>query len=162
MILINEEGGNMSVLRYEIINLEEMDYIGYKVEVHLNDVESVDFKSLWNKVMSEYVIDEDEFYIGYQDYESFTGKSFFYYALAPLRDYCSDENREVITIPKGRYYKYNSVLHSHGPDFFKSVYGNLKRKGIIHDSTYDMEMIPKSFTYENPESVLYIAVREKY
>jgi len=152
----------MSVLRYEIINLEEMDYIGYKVEVPLKDVDSVDFMSLWKKVMREYVIQEDEYYIGYQDYASFTGKSFFYYALAPMRDYCSDENREVITIPKGRYYKYESILHSHGPEYFKMVYGNMKRKGIIHDSTYDMELIPKSFSYENSDSVLYIAVREKY
>jgi len=152
----------MAVLRYEIIELEEMEYIGYKIEVPLKDIDHVDFQSLWNKVMGEYVIQEDEYYIGYQDYSSFTGKSFYYYALAPMRDYCSDENREVVKIPKGRYYKYESVLHSHGPEYFKQVYGNLKRKGIIHDSTYDMELIPKGFTYENQESRLYIAVREKY
>lgn len=151
----------MSVLRYKIINLEDMEYIGYKVEVPLKDVESVDFKSLWKKVMGEYVIQEDEYYIGYQDYASFTGKSFFYYALAPMRDYCSSENREVVKVPKGRYYRYESVLHSHGPEYFKAVYGNLKRKGIIHDSTYDMEMIPFGFSYDNSNSILYVAVREK-
>lgn len=152
----------MSVLRYEIVDIEEMEYIGYKIEVSLKDIDFVDFQSLWNKVKGEYVIQEDEYYIGFQDYSSFTGKSFNYYALAPMRDYCSDENREVITIPKGRYYKYESVLRSHGPDYFSKVYGNLKRKGIIHDSTFDMELIPKKFSYDDPESVLYIAVREKY
>ena len=150
----------MAVMRYKIQDIDEMKYIGYKIEVTLKDIEYVDFHSLWRKVMSEYVIQEDEYYIGYQDYGSFTGKSFFYYALAPLRDYCSEDNREVVTIPKGTYYVYENVLKSHGPEYFQAVYANLKRKGVRHDSTFDMEIIPFGFSYENPDSTIYVAVKE--
>ena len=150
----------MAVMRFKIQEFDEMKYIGYRIEVPLKDIENVDFQSLWRKVMSEYVIQEGEYYIGYQDYSSFTGKSFFYYALAPLRDYCSEENREIITIPKGRYYVYESVFRTHGPQFIQAVYGNLKRKGVRHDSTYDLEMMPCGFSFENPNSPLYMAVRE--
>ena len=150
----------MAVMRFKIRDIGEMKYIGYKVEVPLKDIENVDFQSLWRKVMSEYVIQEDEYYIGYQDYSSFTGKSFFYYALAPLRDYCSEENREIVTIPSGTYYVYENVNANHGPNYFQAVYGNLKRKGVRHDSTFDMELLPFGFTFDNPDSVLYVAVRE--
>ena len=151
----------MAVLKYKIIELPEMEYLGYRVEVPLNDVSSVDFQSLWRKVMSEYIIQDDEYYIGFEDYSSFNGKSYYYYALAPLRDYCSTDGREVIRIPNGRYYRYENILNSHGPHFFEQVYGNLKRKGVIHDSTFDLEMIPNTFSYDNPESAIYVAVKEK-
>ena len=68
---------------------------------------------------------------------------------------------EQITVPKGTYYKYQSVLDTHGAEFIQKVYINLKRKGVRHDSTFDLELLPPSFSYGNPKSILYVAVREK-
>lgn len=150
----------MAVMKFEIVHVNEVDYIGYKVEVPIRDVSSVDFQSLWKKVMKQFPILDEEFYIGYEDYASFNGKSYFYFALAPKRKGVKYTNVEHITIPSGRYYKYESVYSKHGQEFFETMYRHLKRKGVRHDSTYDLEILPASFTYDNPDSILYVAVKE--
>ena len=150
----------MTVMKFKIVHVYQVDYIGYKVEVPIKDVESVDLKSLWNRDRREFPILDEEFYIGYEDYSSFNGKSYFYYALAPKRKDKVYKSVEKITIPEGRYYKYESVYRTHDQNFFQTMYMHLKRKGVRHDSTYDLEIIPPTFSYDNPDSILYVGVRE--
>ena len=80
--------------------------------------------------------------------------------MAPKRKGVTYSNVEQITIPSGRYYKYENTLQNHGQQYFERMYLHLKKKGVRHDSTYDLEILPSSFSYDNLNSVLYVAVRE--
>lgn len=146
---------------FEILDFKEKAFIGHRVEVLLEEPESVDYKSLWNKVREEFPINNDEYYIGFEDYESFNGKMFYYYALAPKRKNVLYEDVQHKNVPKGRYYVYENTLEHHGADFFKAMYQNLKKKGVLHDSTFDLEIISASFSYDNPKSPIYVGVLTK-
>lgn len=136
-------------------------YAGYQITVDLSQLEETDFTALWNQVMKETHLKENDFYIGYEAYYKEANKTMMtYYALAPVSSYVNPKHQNLITktLKKGTYLLFENTLENHGPNFFKKVYAFVKSQNIEVDYSFDLEVIPNDFNRENQDSLIYVGL----
>ena len=158
-------------MKNERFFLDEIEFYGYELEVDLNDVGKSDFKSLWerlDKVAEGFNLDDDMFFIGYEDYREMTPKnrSFKYYAMLPGKYFDKKpENMVSIKLEKGEYIRFESRFPTHGPNVFQGAYKYLDNNKISYDNRFDFELIPRdshqNANIDDDNSILYVGLKLK-
>ncbi len=158
-------------MKNERYTIEDTEFYGYKIKVDLKNIGDVDFKSLWDKtdkIASTFDLEEDMYFIGYEDYREMTPKNkiFDYYAMIP-RKYFDEKPEDMysITLEKGEYIKFESNFHNHGPKMFQKAYKHLSKNDLSYDNRFDFEIIPRDASPEadidDINSILYIGLKLK-
>ncbi len=158
-------------MKNERFIIEETEFYGYKLEVDLNNIGKADFKTLWertDKVASQFELEDDMFFIGYEDYRKMspTNKVFTYYAMLPGKYFeKKPEDMCSITLDKGEYIKFESKFPTHGPKVFQKAYKYLETNNIEYDNRFDFEIIPRDAhpdaDIDDVNSILYIGLKIK-
>lgn len=154
-------------MKHEIFNLTDIEYTGFKIEVNLDNIEESDFETLWNRVFSlttNNELEPEEFYIGLEDYSSYTNdnKYFSYYAMCPSRCVSGKIDDHINkTLSAGKYIKFENTFKNHGPAFFRKVYNFVKKNNIPVEEGFDFEIINKNFDRNNGDSIIYVGLKIK-
>lgn len=156
-------------MKNERFFLEQTEFFGYKMDVDLKNIGKSDFKALWQRldvIVDQLQLDDDMFFIGYEDYRSMTpqNKTFTYYAMLPSKYFDEKpENMVSITLDKGHYIKFESNFNTHGPKVFQKAYKYLEANDIAYDNRFDFELIPRDaqpgLPLEDVNSILYICLK---
>lgn len=146
---------------YKKIHFNDMDYIGYKVVVDLNNAQTVDFVSLWNALFKDTdkaLMKENDAFIGFEAYQVYD--IMHYYALAPSHAVkkCTKDHH-TLRIPNGEYLLFKNTIETHGPAFFKRVYAFIDAQNIPIEKTFDIEYIPRAFDRNDKDSPIYVGVK---
>ena len=156
-------------MKNERFFLEDTEFYGYKLVVDLKNIDKCDFKSLWSeldKISDTLELDDDMFFIGYEDYREMTPqkKVFDYYAMLPSKYF--DEKpagMHSITLEMSEYIKFESKFQTHGPKMFQKAYRYLEANDIEYDNRFDFELIPRdanpNAAIDDINSTLYIGLR---
>ncbi|MCH4888360.1 hypothetical protein EZV73_12285 [Acidaminobacter sp. JC074] len=158
-------------MKNERFFLEKTEFYGYELLVDLRKIGQADFKGLWARLdaVSEGLkLDEDMFFIGYEDYREMTteNKTFKYYAMIPS-SYFDDmpEGMVSMVLEEGEYIKFESRFPTHGPKIFQKAYKYLHDNNIDYDNRFDFELIPRDSHpgagIDEDESLLYIGLKLK-
>lgn len=158
-------------MKNERFFLEETEFYGFKLVVDLKNIDKCDFKSLWenlDNVAEKLELEDDMFFIGYEDYRGMTPKNkvFNYYAMLPAKYFDKKpHDMDSITLEKSEYIKFESKFPTHGPKIFQKVYKYLDSNDIAYDNRFDFEIIPRdshpNADIDDINSTLYIGLRLK-